>query len=80
MPERGQILVLTGGRPAERWRRCAARYNGTHGSWHRAGFDTHAITRSLSFPSEATLYLPPEDHKTLRVTASARFSSRLNTW
>jgi len=25
-----------------------ARYNGTQGSWHRAGFDTHAITRSLS--------------------------------
>jgi hypothetical protein len=26
MPERGQILVLTGGRPAERWRRYATLY------------------------------------------------------
>src|SRR6185312_8342134 len=26
------------------------RYNGTQGSWDRAGFDTQAITRGLSFP------------------------------
>ena len=55
----------------------AARHNGTQGSWHRAGSDTHAITRSLCCPSGDTPQLKPEDHETLRHAASAQFSSRL---
>src|SRR6478752_7620109 len=30
------------------------RYNGTQGSWDRAGFDTQAITRGLCYHSDAT--------------------------
>ncbi|MGH3273603.1 MAG: hypothetical protein ACRDNZ_04660 [Streptosporangiaceae bacterium] len=44
-----------------------ARYNGTRGSWYRAGFDTHAITRGLSShisdtprPSQEDPHVPPE--------------------
>src|SRR6059058_3069424 len=35
-----------------------ARYNDTQGSWHRGGFDTHAITRSL-FRHRADTPHPP---------------------
>ena len=35
--------------------------------------------RSFCYPGEATVYRLPEDHKTLRVTASARFQAGFKT-
>jgi hypothetical protein len=37
------------------------RYNGTRGSWYRAGFDTHAITRGLLRHNADTPHTSQED-------------------
>src|SRR5512135_2718733 len=69
--------AAAGGRPAAaEWTAAGGtRYNGTQGSWDRAGFDTHAITRGLCCHSEATPYGRPEDHETLRLRPMPSFQA-----